>query len=94
MALHIVRQQGAVGVHTANVVSIRPMEVHAHSIGQRRTSKNCCDGEEKKNNSTTAEMLHPAGALYKDNSTLVLSNSSANLSCCKVYELGLLITRA
>src|SRR2546430_17361400 len=65
MALYIMREQGAMGVHTANVFTSRRAEVHAHSIGQSRTSKSCCDGEEKENNSTTAKMLHPAGALYK-----------------------------
>jgi hypothetical protein len=50
-----------------------------HGIGHSRTAKSCCDGEEKENNGTTTDMLHAAGALYKDHFTRILSKSSATL---------------
>ena len=67
--LRLGREQRAVGVHAAEIVP-RPVKLHPRGIGQSGAGQNCCNGEEKKNHSTTTEILHPAGALYKDNFTL------------------------
>jgi len=81
--LRLGREQRAVGGHAAEIVPWL-VKLHPQGIGQSRAGQNCCDGEEKKNNSTTTAILHPAGALYKDNFTLVLSNSAAKVSSRKL----------